>query len=363
MLTLIANRLNEIRLNSHVVFFVVLVSLTAGFLLSVLSWMELCVQHCSANHDWRLFGLPFAWIGIAFFTFFLGLHVASWKFPSLRKWVGRGIAAAFGAEVMFIIIQKKQIGHWCPVCLSIAASIGIAGIVLSIPYLTKFYRNILENNRGHMIERIKSGAFTLCYIALGFLMAFLGASRAEAGENAGAEIRDKIAFGKKGSSVEIYLFTDWFCPACRNIEPTIEKLYPKIKSDALFIFVDYPIHKKSMNFTPYNLAFMVHNKADYFTTRKFLHELSSKTDSPNDEDVLKAAKKDGVKLDELSFLDVKNGMELFDKLVDKFDLNATPTMIILNTKNNRVVKLEGQNEITVDKVLEGIDKVRQLSKK
>lgn len=363
MNTLFFNYVLRRGLSFLLTFWIIFGALATGLIFSILSWMELCVEHCAANHDWKLFGLPFGFVGIPFFTVLLGLHAASRKYPSLTKYVGWMIAGSFGAEIMFIIIQKVQIGHWCPVCLTIAASITVAGITLAINWATQLFQDIQLKNRGAMLTRIKQGLSSFSFIILGFAMAFLGTTKADGTEAAMKDIKDQMAFGNKNSSIEIYLFTDWFCPGCRKIDPIVEKFYPKIKANAAFYFIDYPIHKKSLNFTPYNLAFMVNNKADYFKARHVLHELSESNESPNDDDIIKAAQKQGLILRELSFLSVKNGMEFADTLVKKFDLNSTPTLVILNTQNNRTVKLEGSNEITEDKVLKGIDKVRQLSKK
>jgi hypothetical protein len=50
-------------------------------------------------------------------------------------------------------------------------------------------------------------------------------------------------------------------------------------------------------------------------------------------------------------------MEYFDKIVDKYDLRATPTIIITNPKRNSVVKLEGRDEISEEKILNAIEKM------
>src|SRR4051794_38778996 len=103
-------------------FWLISLALIASLILSVLSWLELCVEHCSANQDYRLFGLPFAMVGITFFTVLIALHFLSRRYQFMSRLVGWLIASALGAELMFIIIQKYTIGHWCPVCLGIAAS-------------------------------------------------------------------------------------------------------------------------------------------------------------------------------------------------------------------------------------------------
>lgn len=348
---------------SSSLFWVVLIALLAGFILSIFSWLNLCVEHCSATQTWKLLGLPFGIFGILFFFGATLLHITSRFYPFLTPFVGWMIASGVGAEVMMIEIQKNQIGTWCPVCLSIATSVGVAALAFSSEYFINFYRNIQFKNKEKIMQRIQQGFTSLLFVILGFSFILFGAQKVNAAQVAMDEIKEKIAFGNKKSPIEIYYFTDWFCPACLKAEPTVEKIYPKIAGDVVLYFIDYPVHKTSLNFIPYNLAIMVNNKKDYFKGRDALHKLSLKNSEPNDEDAAQTLKKESMILKELSFVQVKNAMELADSLVKKFDLNSTPTLVILNTKNNRTIKLEGSLEISEDNILKGIDKVRQLSKK
>jgi thiol-disulfide isomerase/thioredoxin len=338
-------------------FWLVSLTLIAGLVLSVLSWLEVCVEHCSANQDYQLFGWPFAMMGMTFFTVLIALHFLSQRYAFLSRLVGWLIASALGAEGMFIAVQKYEIGQWCPVCLSIAASVVIAALVLLIGYFKGFKTTIQHHNRGETMQKIKQGFTCLSFIVLGFLMAFIGISKPDSAEAAINDIKERVAFGTKNSPVEVYFITDWFCPSCRKIEPMIEKIYPDIKSEVTFYFIDYSIHKKSLNFTPYNLAFLIHDKPHYFKARQMLLELTDQTESPKDEDVTKAARQHGLNFKELSFLDIKTGLEYFEKIVDKYDLKATPTIIITNPKRNSTVKLEGRDEISEEKILNAIEKL------
>lgn len=329
-------------------------ALSAGFILSVLSWLEVCVEHCAANQDYRLFGLPFAIFGIAFFIGLIALHLLSGWFPALKTCVGWLIASALGAEMMFIAVQKYQIGHWCPVCLSIAACVVFAALVFLVGYAKNF---IQQHQRGSIMQKIKQAFTSLSFFIVGFLMAFIGVSNPNSAEAVSKEMQEKIAFGLRESPVEIYFVTDWFCPSCKKIEPFIEKLYPKLREKGTFYFIDYPIHKKSMNFSPYNMAFLLNNKDQYFKARKLLMDLSSTNDSPKDEDIAKAATAVGIQYKEIPYLDVKAGMDYFDSIVQKYNLNSTPTLILTNPTHHKMIKLEGLEEIKEDKIWDALDKV------
>jgi thiol-disulfide isomerase/thioredoxin len=339
-------------------FWLISMALIAGLILSILSWLELCVEHCSANQDYRLFGLPFAIIGMFFFSLLLFLHTLSWYYPSLLKLVGWLIGCALGAEIVFILVQKYQIGHWCPVCLSIAASVAIAALVLLTGYLKNFKVTIQHRNRGDIMQKVNQGFISLCFIMLGFILAYVGIGKPNAAEAAVNDIKERIAFGAKNAPVEVYFITDWFCPSCKKIEPLIEKLYPKIRPKVTFYFIDYPIHRKSLNFTPYNLAFLANDKGHYFKARQALNELSDKVEAPNDEEIAQAAHQEGINFKELPYLDVRAGIDFFDKISAKYDIQATPTIIIVNIKNNKFIKMEGRDEISESKILKGIETVQ-----
>lgn len=330
-------------------FWIVGLALIAGLILSVLSWMELCVEHCSANQDWRLFGFPFAIMGILFFSALNILYFLSVKYAYLSRIVEWMITTALGSEIMFILVQKYKIGHWCPVCLSIAFVVAVAAITLFATHLTK---------RGQTMNTIKQTLTSFGFLIAGFLMAFVGVSKPDLALAAMNDMQDRLAFGTKNSQIEVYFITDWFCTSCRSIEGLIQKTYPKIESKCAFYFVDYPIHKNSLNFVPYNIAFQINDKPQYFSARNAMTALAKENESPTDEDIIAMSKKYGLHFKELSFVDVKTGMEYFDKIVGQYDLKATPTMIITNTKTHKTTKLEGTDEITEAKVIKAIDSLK-----
>lgn len=340
-------------------FLLVGLALVAGLVLSILSWLELCVEHCSANQDYRLFGLPFAIIGIAFFATLICLHLLSQKYLFLNAWVSGFIASSLGAEMLFITVQKYQIGHWCPVCLSIAATVAFAIMTLSVSSLAQIKKINPLFSRGSFMKIMRHSFSSFVFIIAGFLAAFVGVSNPSSAEAVAAEMKERLAFGLKGSQIEVYFATDWYCPSCKKVEPIIEKLYPKIREKATFFFIDYPVHKKSMNYSPYNLAFLINNKKQYFKARQLLSDLTDKTESPKDEDIQKAAKKKGIAFQGLSFVDIKSGMDFFDEIVDKYQMSSTPTLIFTNLKNQHVIKLEGRDEITEDKVMDALEKIQQ----
>lgn len=370
-------------------FWVITLALLSGLILSLLSWIELCVEHCSANKDYRLFGWRFGPVGLAFFSLTLFLHLFSSQFflsssfqlhpgrmddskastllPYIQDATGTRIhlltgwmiAGALGAEVMFITIQKYQIGHWCPVCLGIACCLAIAG--LCYPLYSYTWLNHSIKNRGAIMGTIRRKLTSVSFFILGFLIAFIGVTKSDPLQAEINTIKNRLVFGNQNSPIEVYFATDWFCPSCKKVEPQIEKILPQIQAKAAFYFIDYPIHTKSVNFSSYNVAFLLTNKPQYLKARTMLMNLTDKTETPKDPDVIQAAEEAGIHYKEVTFLEIKSGMDYFESIVNKYHLSATPTVIITNTKTNKSIKFEGRDEISPEKILNAIDKLNKAS--
>lgn len=341
-------------------FWLIALSLFLAFLLSIVSWLDICSLQCSTTKNFRLLGLPFAFIGMAFFPILLLIHFLSVKIPLLLPLVPLAIAASVGSEVMFILIQKWQIGHWCPVCLSIAACVIFAACIYLVGYVRQVLITIKNHNKGLFMQKIKQGILTLSCSVIGFLIALFGVTQVDLAQAEVNDIKGQIALGTLNKPIEVYIITDWFCSSCRKIEPLWEKLYPKISSDATIYFIDFPLHRKSLNYSPYNLAFLMHNKSEYFKARDMLSKLSLTKDNPKNEEVEQAAKNAGLSFQELPYIDIRAGMEFFDSIDKQYHIRATPTVIVVRPSKKAIIKLEGDNNISETRVITTIKQIMSL---
>lgn len=324
-------------------------ALFAGLLLTFISWLKLCTESCSEAHNYRIFGLRFEFLGGFYFVLLGVLHLLSKEKSSLNFLVTLLVALGLGAEIFFIWIQKSEIGSWCPVCLSIAASLAIAatGCFLRIFNEENF-------NKGGIMKSF-SALFT---VFLGFLIAFGSVTKIDKLEAAENELKDKMKFGNVNSPIEVYIFTDWACPACRALEPKLEALAGKVMRKAAVTFVDVVVHPETLNYAPYNIAFMIQNKPQYFKARNALTKLSLDTKKPTEKQVTKAVAPYGIKFQELGYGDISLGMKYFDQLSDKYKVDATPTLVIINRDAKKGKKLSGLDEITESNTLKAIDALR-----
>ena len=286
-------------------------------------------------------------------------HIGSLIKPYYSFITASMLSASIGAEMIFIHAQKVLIGRFCPLCLSIAACVAIASVCYLLSYInnTKFYVN--ESFRSETMVNLNKGISTIFAMALGFTFAFIGLGKVDEMAAAENSIKNSIAFGDLKSDVDVYFFSDWQCPACRQVETKLDKIIPVISQKAKITFADFAIHQSTMNFTPYNLSFMIHDKSKYIELRDGLTKISEETDSPTEEQVVKMAAAIGVNYKQLNYADVETGLKYFKTLSDEFDLNSTPTVVIVNEKTKKGKKLYGVAEITAENISSAIDKLRQ----
>lgn len=295
-------------------------ALFAGLVLAIVSWLRLCSGACAESHNWHFFGWPFETFGL---LFFIPVNILFWlsrRYVWLSTAVGLLILGAAGAEVHFILVQKFQIGVWCPVCLSIAACVGIAALCFAVKYLNEF----AHHERGELMTSLWKGFAGLSVCALGFLMALIGVAKFDQMAAAEATIKESLVFGKKESPIEVYIFTDWACPACRALEPVIERMAPAIMEKARLTFVDHAIHTETLNYTPYNVAFMIHNKPDYFKLRDALTHLSLSTSSPKEVQIKKLARSYHTEYQELNFSDIALSQSILNCLAGSLESIKLP---------------------------------------
>jgi len=174
-------------------------------------------------------------------------------------------------------------------------------------------------------------------------------------------VQDLIAFGNLDSPIEVYYFSDWECSTCRRIEPIIAENAVEIAKSARFIFVDYINNQESIDFTPYNLSFMIRNKSQYLQLRGALEQLSQQTKTPKDSEILEAISRVGGSYQPLSYSEVTAGIKYFKRLAQQFHVDRTPTVIVVNSQKHIGKKFVGSDEISGKAILSAIESLKQGS--
>jgi hypothetical protein len=295
--------------------------------------------------------MPF--LGIGFFILAGILYELSMAKPFIKPLFLLLMFCASGAEIAFILIQKFRIQKWCPLCLGVAAAVYFVAIVISFEGV----KNMISraNQRGIMIMPLMRKIVTIVLVfTAGFFLAYRGMEKGDAEESV-----PKIFLGKQDSSVEVFIMTDWFCPACQKAEQEIERAVPALEKKAKVFFVDVPIHPETWNYTPYNLSFLSYEKNKYMELRKALLGLTKKTKDPTPDDVRGAIAPLNVVYKPLSFLDATRGMKFYEAVSREFKVSATPTVVVRDTKTGKIAKLVGIKEISEANMTKAVDQVAQ----
>lgn len=330
---------------------VVWAGLSIAFLLSVSLAVGLCTEACKATYNWTIFRMKFPYLGIGFFAFCLLLFYFRGHDP-LRFLFHVAIAGAWGAEITFLYAQHSLIKRWCPMCLAVAFCVYAVGIALAAGYIGRARKGI-EPGKGEGMRHLIKGAVLAAALFAGAYASFLGLGSPESSHAATLS----AALGKLDSDVEVYVFTDWFCPACRQAEPEMEKAYPNIMKRAKLLFIDDPIHIESMNFIPYNVSFLVREKGKYLEIRKALLDLAMRTKEPTPEDVQKAVAKLGVTYRPLNYSDVSAIVQYFQSIAKAFDVEGTPSMVVYNRKTKTHKRLTGVRDLSTANILMAVSGV------
>lgn len=321
--------------------------LVTGILLAGLSATDLCnFGGCTTAHTYRFFGIHLAAVGLSFFGLLTVAALAVRRFPQANLAVLLLLAGGAGAELELLRLQKYVIQAWCPLCVGIAVVVLLLFIMRVRALLIDLRRHSTMNRRSFLAQLTLVAVSMAC----GFLISFGGISPQEA-----ASAQQDASMGKQNSKVEVYVFSDWLCPICVKVEPAIEAALPAMEKKARIYFIDKTIHQESMNFVPYHLSFLVHEKAKYIQLRKALFALAKKTRNPTIDDVRGAIAPLGVTYKQLSFMEVTQMMGKAQALSSQFKVNATPTVVVANSATKKVKALVGGSEITRDNLLKAVN--------
>ena len=167
-------------------------------------------------------------------------------------------------------------------------------------------------------KQLTIGLFTL--IIAGLIAAGIGSS----------EERNQ-PFPSYGSGpVEVRLYTDYFCPPCRAMEPTVEPLLKDLlkKNVIRLILVDTPFNQHTPLYAKYFLyALNENNDLDHaFRVRNILIEASTNKDFKTPERMEALFKEKEIPS---AVFDAKPTFDRYNSLIKEDKINATPTCVVI----------------------------------
>lgn len=324
--------------------------------MSTLDWLGLCTEACAETSLYRFFGAPLPQVGVAFFALCAFACLARHRHGAFRAALVVLLFGALGSEIVFLWIQKYEIGKWCPLCVGIAFCVAAGCALVAREQYSGTAVQLPDGERKFVMKRLAvHTALILVAMLAGLGASAWGLKKTDA--YAAGLTPGNLALGQTDSQLEVYVVTDWFCPSCRIAEPEIIKGARLAMKQAKVVFVDYPIHRETINYIPYNLSFLIREKEKYFQIREALGTLSRKTKEPTPEDVQAAVSPLGVKYVPLNYVDVLTGTQYHISLVQRFKVPGTPTIIVTDSRTGKVKILNGSTEITSENILRSIAEV------
>jgi len=177
----------------------------AAFLFSIVSYIGICTEACRQGFTYHLFGVHFETIGILLFGV-ASVATLLQRFELFALLANLIILGSLGGEVMLVYVQKYWIKHWCPVCLSIAASVAVAGCALGVEYLLTLFNLIRTHQKEEYMKKVHKGLLGLFILLCGFLVVFFGISKEDSLNAAENDIKANLAFSssKRGLPVSTW---------------------------------------------------------------------------------------------------------------------------------------------------------------
>ncbi|MFO0754818.1 MAG: thioredoxin domain-containing protein [Thermodesulfovibrionales bacterium] len=269
---------------------------------------QICKTSCSFLTG-DILGLDLNVFGVLFYSFLLAAAIVyKGLFP--KDWVMSLIAAAVsagvGAEFILIKFQVEQ-GVYCPKCL-------ISGLFLFLMFAV-------------VVRRLKVWLAALL-VVLGAVFTSLTFSGSVIPSYA-KEVQHP-SFGNAKAPLEIVVYSDYFCPACREVDGRVNFLLRRLQDRAKILFVDVPLHKES---GPYAEIFLYtwfasgDRLEQALQAREILFQASGAKTDP--EGVKGFLRTQGIPFRE----DKERAREIFrtfyNPLLKRDTIKATPTVVIV----------------------------------
>jgi hypothetical protein len=271
----------------------------------------LCLGSCSYLKG-DIMGIDLKYLGIFYMAV---VFILAW----LRKPILCLLLLAFGAGgEIFLIGYQVQSGVYCPYCLVFGTTILLA---LAINF---------ESSRKAVVT------FAIAAGLLFFLLFFSGSTTP-------AYAAEPVMTGFGKGSVEVRLYTDYFCESCREEEGEVIAQITELAGKNLIrvVFIDTPIYPETVLYAHYFLT-ALNAKGDLgqaTAARGALFEAAGK--KMNGKEALEAfLKTKGIEMRPFDTIPV---FKIFSNYLKEDKINSTPTCVIIGPQGKQT--LIGREEI------------------
>jgi thiol:disulfide interchange protein DsbA len=155
--------------------------------------------------------------------------------------------------------------------------------------------------------------------------------------------------------VEVRLYTDYFCPPCRAMEPAVEPLLKDLlKKNAIRLtLVDVPFSQHTLLYAR-NFLYAIKENNDLehaFRVRNVLLEASTQKDVTTQERIEALFKEKGIPFSIFfATFDAKPAFDRYNALLKEDNINATPTCVVIKNGQKKAF-VGGPNIINALKAL------------
>lgn len=173
-------------------------------------------------------------------------------------------------------------------------------------------------------------------------------------------VRMEMSF-KSESKTEVYIFTDWDCLKCKELNGKLISIAQALQNKAKVYFIDLN-PSKFPTLTKVNEALLLNKTKElerYLKIRQILFELAEKDSNPSEEKIKLAL--EGQKLDWTSPPEemLQDGLVFFEAMKKNFQIDQDPSILIYNLENRKNQKLEGDAALNTEAFLKGISALQE----
>lgn len=163
-----------------------------------------------------------------------------------------------------------------------------------------------------------------------------------------AETLESI-FSWGSGPIEVFIFSDYFCPPCQTIEPYLENaLLDLHRSGVKVTLVDKPIYAKSPMYSQYFFYAAKAAKSfdEVLRIRRVLFDIAKTKAVDSERELMQKLKENNIKL---VLMEIKPIFDRWAELIERFGVKSTPTCIVKQPGQKTMI-YTGSREIP-----EGID--------
>lgn len=169
----------------------------------------------------------------------------------------------------------------------------------------------------------------------------------------GSAAEQDLPFPSYGAGpIEVRIYSDYFCPPCRAMEPTVDPILKDLlkKNVIRLTLVDTPFHQHTALFARHFLyAIKKNNDVDHaFRVRNVLIEASTDKTVTTQERIEAIFKENGIPY---TVFDVKPAFDSYTALLKEDNIKSTPTCIIVKNGQKKTF-VGGPNVINALKSLQ-----------